>query len=273
MHEARHRTYRIARGAPTRHSCGMDHWLPLLGAGVLAGGMNALAGGGSFVTLAVLIASGLPSVNANASSTVALYPAGIASAWVYRRGIGRVCGVPAPADPRRDLARWARRRPSPAGDAKRRRLRSRPPLAAAAGDASHHARSPPGTDAAGSLPGWPVNSARSSGAARHLWGLLRRCRRPYDDGSLGLLEAADVKALNPPRTLFVTAANTVAVMCFALAGAVRWPEAILVGTGAVCGGYGGAHLGKRLPPKLVRAATVALAIGMTLAFFVRAYVR
>ena len=59
-----------------------DHLLLLAGAGLLAGAMNALAGGGSFVTLPALIAAGVPSVAANASSTVALYPGGLASAWV-----------------------------------------------------------------------------------------------------------------------------------------------------------------------------------------------
>ncbi|MFI4966058.1 MAG: TSUP family transporter, partial [Caulobacterales bacterium] len=56
----------------------------LIGAGLLAGAMNALAGGGSFVSLPALIAVGVPSVVANASSTVALYPGGLASVWVYR---------------------------------------------------------------------------------------------------------------------------------------------------------------------------------------------
>src|SRR5476649_2465109 len=56
--------------------------------------MNALAGGGSFVTLPALIAAGVPSVAANASSTVALYPGGLASAWVYRSGLTHVAGVP-----------------------------------------------------------------------------------------------------------------------------------------------------------------------------------
>ena len=46
--------------------------LPLFGAGMLAGAMNSLAGGGSFVSLPALIAAGIPSVQANASSTVAL---------------------------------------------------------------------------------------------------------------------------------------------------------------------------------------------------------
>lgn len=72
----------------------MEQTLSLLGAGLVAGTMNALAGGGSFVTLSALIAAGVPSVGANASSTVALYPAGAASAWVYRGGLARDCGVP-----------------------------------------------------------------------------------------------------------------------------------------------------------------------------------
>src|SRR4051794_36691332 len=56
--------------------------------------MNALVGGGSFVTLPALVAAGLPSVAANASSSVALYPGGAISAFVYRGGSGCVCGVP-----------------------------------------------------------------------------------------------------------------------------------------------------------------------------------
>ena len=57
----------------------------LAGAGFLAGVMNAVAGGGSFVTFPALVAAGLPSVGANASSTVALFPGQITSAYAYRR--------------------------------------------------------------------------------------------------------------------------------------------------------------------------------------------
>jgi uncharacterized protein len=45
----------------------------LLLAGLLAGSMNALAGGGSFVSLPALISAGVPSVGANATSTVAFF--------------------------------------------------------------------------------------------------------------------------------------------------------------------------------------------------------
>ena len=68
----------------------------------------------------------------------------------------------------------------------------------------------------------------------------------------------------------VSAANTIAVICFVIAGAVRWPETLLVGLGAIVGGYLGAHVGRRLDPRVVRAATIALSVVMTAVFFVRA---
>jgi hypothetical protein len=67
----------------------MQHSALLAGAGLLAGAMNAIAGGGSFVSFPVLVAAGLPPVIANASSTVALFPGTIASTLAYRRDLGR----------------------------------------------------------------------------------------------------------------------------------------------------------------------------------------
>src|SRR4030095_5764778 len=72
----------------------MEMFLMLATAGLVGGAMNALAGGGSFVTLPAMIAAGIPSVGANAASTVALYPGGAASAWVYRDGLTSVDGLP-----------------------------------------------------------------------------------------------------------------------------------------------------------------------------------
>ncbi|MGO7947227.1 sulfite exporter TauE/SafE family protein, partial [Rhizobium ruizarguesonis] len=54
---------------------------------------NALAGGGSFLSLPALISVGVPSVAANATSTLALFPGGMAISWVYRDGVKSVCGV------------------------------------------------------------------------------------------------------------------------------------------------------------------------------------
>ena len=46
----------------------------LLAAAFFAGTLNAVAGGGSFLTLPALIAVGVPSVTANATGTGALLP-------------------------------------------------------------------------------------------------------------------------------------------------------------------------------------------------------
>src|SRR3954454_18743099 len=66
----------------------------LLGAGLLAGAMNAAAGGGSFVTLPALVAVGVPSVGAYASSPVALSPGSLASALAYRDDLTPLGALP-----------------------------------------------------------------------------------------------------------------------------------------------------------------------------------
>src|ERR1700730_1625919 len=72
----------------------MNSVLTIFGAGLLAGTMNALAGGGAFVSLPALVPVGVPSVQANASSTVGLFPGAAASAWAYRDDLGPIGAVP-----------------------------------------------------------------------------------------------------------------------------------------------------------------------------------
>ena len=71
----------------------MNPPLVIFGSGLLAGAMNALAGGGTFVALPALISVGVPSVQANASSTVGLFPGIAASAWAYRDGLAPIGAV------------------------------------------------------------------------------------------------------------------------------------------------------------------------------------
>ena len=65
-----------------------DLTLPLA-AGLIGGAMNALAGGGTFATMPALIALGLPSPIANATSNVALQPGAMSAAWGFREGLER----------------------------------------------------------------------------------------------------------------------------------------------------------------------------------------
>jgi uncharacterized protein len=250
----------------------VGHFPLVFGAGLVAGAMNALAGGGSFVSLPALIAAGVPSVQANASSTVALFPGGVASAWAYRDGLGSVGFAP---------------------------LRSLL-ITTLFG----------GVTGAVLLLWTPIRTfnfvlpwllllatlALSFGRAVGEW-LSRRWRiKPwsvliiqfalgvyggYFGGAVGIMMMAvwgllgnrDLKSLNAPRTLLVSAANIMAVLTFIIARAVHWPETIVMLVAAAIGGYGGAQIGRRAPPKVVRAGTLCLTACITLAFFVRAYVR
>src|SRR5271156_87477 len=57
--------------------------LCLLFAAIIAGALNALAGGGSFISFPALLFVGIPAVEANATNTVALWPGLAASALAY----------------------------------------------------------------------------------------------------------------------------------------------------------------------------------------------
>src|SRR5258706_9676497 len=56
-----------------------------LGVGVIAGAINAVAGGGTLWPFPTLIWLGLNSITANATSTVAVWPGSLGSMWAYRQ--------------------------------------------------------------------------------------------------------------------------------------------------------------------------------------------
>src|ERR1035438_5375232 len=60
------------------------HGTILFFAALLAGAINSVAGGGSFVSFPTLLFVGIPPINANATNTVALWPGQPASVWAYR---------------------------------------------------------------------------------------------------------------------------------------------------------------------------------------------
>lgn len=57
----------------------------VLGAGVVAGGINTVVGSGSLVTFPLLVALGLSPVAANISSKLGILPGGVSGTWGYRR--------------------------------------------------------------------------------------------------------------------------------------------------------------------------------------------
>jgi uncharacterized membrane protein YfcA len=63
----------------------VPHLLALASLGVVAGALNAAAGGGSLLTFPALVALGLPALTANISNSVAQTPGYLAIAHGYRR--------------------------------------------------------------------------------------------------------------------------------------------------------------------------------------------
>ncbi len=252
------------------HHATMPPLLLLFGAGLLAGAMNALAGGGSFVTLPALIAAGVPSVQANASSTVALWPGGAASAWTYHTGVRALCGVAIRPMVAVTLAGglagsllllWT---PSSAFDVVLPWLMLLATLALTFGRRIGRAMQ-------GRLPGQAVLVLLAQFGLGIYGG--------YFGGAVGLMMMAvwcslgesDIKLLNGPRTLLVTVANTVALLAFVVAGAVRWPQTLAMLTGGLIGGIAGARLGRVVPAGIIRVMTLCFSVGITVVFFVRAY--
>jgi len=248
----------------------MNPILLVSGAGFLAGAMNALAGGGSFVSLPALIAAGVPPVQANASSTVALFPGGVASAWAYRTSTG------------------------PIGDASLRALLIATLCGGSVGGVLLLYSSAKAFSFV--LPWLLLLASVALAFGRRVGEALRAQRHPprsviivvqfclgvyggYFGGAVGIMMIAiwglfdgrDLKALNAPRTLLVSAANISAVLIFIVAHAVRWQETVTMMIAAIVGGYIGAHIGRRAPQRLVRIGTLALTFCVTAAFFVRTY--
>src|SRR5437879_5592160 len=58
--------------------------LLIIGAGLAAGFVNAVAGGGTLLSFPALLYGGMGAVAANATSTVAIWPGTVASVWAYR---------------------------------------------------------------------------------------------------------------------------------------------------------------------------------------------
>ncbi|MDF7777455.1 sulfite exporter TauE/SafE family protein [Sphingomonas sp. AOB5] len=250
----------------------MDFYTLLLalGAGILGGAMNALAGGGTFATLPALIGLGLPANLANSTSNVALMPGAAASAWAFRDELAPVGGmsvrmlsiitfvagligsallVLTPSDAFDIIIPW---------------LLLLGFVVMAFGRAASdwlRARVSIGT--------------RTLMTAQALLGVYGG----YFGGGVGLmttatyglLAGADPRSLFAIRTLMLAIANLAAAFVFVAAGLVSWWLCLPMLAGAILGGWGGAHIGKKLPHNLVRIWTLIVTGGTTLIFFARAY--
>ncbi len=243
--------------------------LLLIGAALIAGLMNAVAGGGSFFIFPALVFAGVPSVIANASSTVALFPGAFASAWGYRHDFQSFPGVP---------------------------LKSVLIVSTIGGVGGALLLLYTPNKTFDAIIPWLLLTATIA----FIFGprLAPRMHRSirlrsetllpvqfvvglyagYFGGAIGLIMLAawgllgmtDVKAMNPNRTLIGGTMNAAAVVCFIVAGKIWWTETLLMLVAAVIGGYTGARVGRRMNPSHIRVVVTIISVVMTIVFFRRA---
>lgn len=241
----------------------------LFGAGVLAGAMNAAAGGGSFVTLPALVFAGVPALSANASSTVALFPGALASGYAYRLDIEPIAGTALRLLVTLSLLGGLLGAVLLLFTPQRMFEHVMPWLMLVATVVF----------ALGPKLGQLLARAHLQLGARTIvvMQFLFGVYGGYFGGAVGLmmmalwsvLGASDVRSMSATKTLLVVATNAVAVVCFVAARQVWWMETSCVLLGAIGGGYFGARVARRIPSPQLRAGITVFNVAMTIVFFVR----
>ncbi len=247
--------------------------LLLVAAGFAAGGMNALAGGGTFFSFPALLAIGLPPVTANATNAVALWPASLAGAWAARTSL-------------RPLGRYLL-----------------PLLLAglAGGLLGGLLLLAGGDDVFSLLIPWLLLAATALFAASprlSRWLAARRKESavpPHSPLSLGAhglvsiyggyfgagmgilqlaafsIEGHALVRANALKNLISAVIYSVASLTFIFAGRVSWFELLILLGGATLGGYAGGALSQKLPASWLRALVILVGSGMTLYYFWATY--
>ena len=237
-------------------------------AGLWAGVQNALAGGGSFVTLPALIVSGMSPLAANITSTVALFPGQITSGFAGRKLVAGAGGLPF----------WALFVLSVVGGAVGGLLllhtspavfaRLVPWLVLFATSVftwGSFFRKPQAT---GAVHIGPVATAIAQ--------FLIAVYGGYFGGGIGILmlaalTMAGLAARNAGGTKNVLAGvmNASAVVLFITSPDLHWKQAVVLGVGAILGGLGGAWMLHRVNEKSLRVAIVCIGVGLTIGLFLK----
>ncbi len=242
--------------------------LLLLAAAFLAGAMNSVAGGGSFLTLPALIYAGVPPVAANATGTVALLPGYASGVYGYRNDLEPVGGVGlitlsvvsltggligaalllvTPDTVFRSIVPWL--------------LLVATALFAFGGTLATRLRAV-GLHGTGAM--------LATLFAVSVYG-------GYFNGGLGILLLAqlslfgmtNLNAMNALKNLFSAVLTAIAVAAYAVGGAVEWPYAALMTVAAVAGGYAGARVGRKIPSRILRAGIIGVGLTMSALFFLK----
>ena len=265
----------------------LSHWPLLILASLGAGILNAIAGGGSFLTFPALVFAGVPPIAANATSAVAVSPGYLGStlgfktelATLPRARLGREAFISAlgglagaglllitPAQVFSALVPWLLLFATAAFATGPRLLAWRARRLAP----SPETTSEPGSVAAGQPAAHPVGRMLGLAAVAVYGG--------YFNGGLGILLMAlysvtgetHMNTANALKNFNSLVLSVLSVVAFAWAGAVHWPQAVVMAVAATLGGFFGARIARRLPAAVVRGVVITTGVVMAAVFFSRA---
>jgi len=238
----------------------------LFAVAIWAGIQNALAGGGSFVTLPVLILSGLDARAANIASTLALFPGQVTTGWAGRQLVSGAAGL--------SFHRLAIL--SLIGGALGAGLLLLTP-------SSFFARLLPWlvlfATALFAYGSFARRSVAETGLGPKLAVVLQfliAIYGGYFGGGIGFLMLAaltsaglDVRNAGATKNLLAAMMNASAVAVFLFTPHIPWARVATLCVGAIIGGYLGAMLLRRVDERLIRGFVVVLGICLSIGLFLR----
>ena len=245
----------------------MQTLLLLFAVALWAGVQNALAGGGSFVTLPALIFSGLDARAANIASTIALFPGQVTTGWVGRSMVSGAGGLKFRTLVAISLAGGA------VGAALLLLTRS-----------TFFARLAPWLVLfATALFTWGSFFRKSGEAASPVGprttGVLQffiAVYGGYFGGGIGFLMLAAltaaglaVRTASASKNVLAGVMNAAAVAIFLFTPGIPWLRIAVICVGAILGGYLGARLLQRVNEKIIRGFVVVLGLCLTVGLFLR----
>lgn len=249
----------------------LAHFALLAAAALGAGMLNAIAGGGSFLTFPALVFTGIPPIAANATSALAVSPGYLGSTWGFKAELAAL--------PRRLL--WQEALIAAAGGLVGAALLLLTPAKVFAGLVPWLLLFATALFAFGPrlLKHLGLESAHAAQTRRYrLIGLgLVAIYGGYFNGGLGILLMAlyalsgeshihTANALKNANSLIL---SLLSVAAFAWAGAIVWTQGVWMMAWATLGGFLGARLARRLPATVVRTLVIATGLVMFVWFLIR----
>ena len=245
----------------------------LLGGGVLAAAVNAIAGGGSFFTFPALIASGLAPLEATITAAVAIYPASFVSVAAYfpelRANIRRFAPLAGISLIFGGIGGWALVH---SGDAVFRQIVPWLLLFATALFAAGPYIG--GRLAALAKGGEPGPRQRFSGLLLHIGTSLYG---GYFGAGIGIImlttltltEGHAFHRINAAKHPLAVAIQVFAMVLFVTSGMVDWPRAAVIAVASLFGGWYGVKLARRIPVPVLRGFVLSTGAALSLWFFIQ----